>query len=176
MPDFARLKSPILISRKIWVVEKSWNFHTVNSHLGWEMIQSRRFCKLQADLISVSQQTAILVFQTRKKQFKEQFDCVKEISETFQCEEIWTYICRSHRRWPRCWRQLELYRLKIVKKIRQNTFENKFWKVKNRLLMPRMTFRVCPYWATSSMNDSRAWKRKSCVSVYQNSKPWYLND
>ena len=131
---------------------------------------------LQADFISVSQQTDILVFQTRKKQFKEQFDCVKEISETFQCEEIWTYICRSHRRWPRCWRQLELYRLKIVKKIRQNTFENKFWKVKNRLLMPRMTFRVCPYWATSSMNDSRAWKRKSCVSVYQKSRPWYLND
>ena len=43
---------------------------------------------LQADFISVSQQTDILVFQTRKKQFKEQFDCVKEISETFQCEEI----------------------------------------------------------------------------------------
>ena len=85
---------------------------------------------LQADFISVSQQTDILVFQTRKKQFKEQFDCVKEISETFQCEEIWTYICRSHRRWPRCWRQLELYRLKIVKKIRQNTIGNKFWKVK----------------------------------------------
>ena len=29
MADFALLKSPKLISRKIWVIEKSWNFHTV---------------------------------------------------------------------------------------------------------------------------------------------------
>ena len=29
MADFALLESPILISRKIWVIEKSWNFHTV---------------------------------------------------------------------------------------------------------------------------------------------------
>ena len=31
MSDFAILESPILISRKIWVVEKSWNFHTVRA-------------------------------------------------------------------------------------------------------------------------------------------------
>ena len=29
MADFALLNSPKLISRKIWVIEKSWNFHTV---------------------------------------------------------------------------------------------------------------------------------------------------
>ena len=29
MADFALLESPELISRKIWVIEKSWNFHTV---------------------------------------------------------------------------------------------------------------------------------------------------
>ena len=29
MADFALLESPKLISRKIWVTEKSWNFHTV---------------------------------------------------------------------------------------------------------------------------------------------------
>ena len=29
MADFALLESPKLISRKIWVIEKSWNFHTV---------------------------------------------------------------------------------------------------------------------------------------------------
>ena len=29
MADFARVESPKLISRKIWVIEKSWNFHTV---------------------------------------------------------------------------------------------------------------------------------------------------
>ena len=28
MADFALLKSPTLISRNIWVIEKSWNFHT----------------------------------------------------------------------------------------------------------------------------------------------------
>ena len=31
MTDFALLDSPKLISRKIWVIGKSWNFHTVNS-------------------------------------------------------------------------------------------------------------------------------------------------
>ena len=30
MTDIALLDSPKLISRKIWVTEKSWNFHTVN--------------------------------------------------------------------------------------------------------------------------------------------------
>ena len=30
MADFALLESPKLISRKIWVIEKSWNFHTVH--------------------------------------------------------------------------------------------------------------------------------------------------
>ena len=29
MADFALLESPKLISRKVWVIEKSWNFHTV---------------------------------------------------------------------------------------------------------------------------------------------------
>ena len=33
MADFALLESPKLISRKIWVIEKSWNFHTVNMYL-----------------------------------------------------------------------------------------------------------------------------------------------
>ena len=28
--DFAFLESPRMISHKIWVIEKSWNFHTVN--------------------------------------------------------------------------------------------------------------------------------------------------
>ena len=31
---FELLVSPKLISRKIWVTEKLWNFHTVQSHLG----------------------------------------------------------------------------------------------------------------------------------------------
>ena len=30
MADFALVESPKLISRKIWVIEKSWNFDTVN--------------------------------------------------------------------------------------------------------------------------------------------------
>ena len=29
MADFVLLKSPTLISRKIWMIEKSWNFHSV---------------------------------------------------------------------------------------------------------------------------------------------------
>ena len=33
MADFTLLDSPNLISRKIWVMEKSWNFHTVGRYL-----------------------------------------------------------------------------------------------------------------------------------------------
>ena len=31
MADFTLVESPNLISRQIWVIEKSWNFHTVNN-------------------------------------------------------------------------------------------------------------------------------------------------
>ena len=33
MADFALLESPKLISRKIWVIQKSWNFRTLNEKL-----------------------------------------------------------------------------------------------------------------------------------------------
>ena len=33
--DFSLQKSPQLITRKIWVIEKSWNFHTVVGSLFW---------------------------------------------------------------------------------------------------------------------------------------------
>ena len=35
MADFALLETPKLISRKIWVIEKAWNFHTVPYLLSW---------------------------------------------------------------------------------------------------------------------------------------------
>ena len=34
MADFALLDSSTLISRKIWEIEKSWNFHTVYVRVG----------------------------------------------------------------------------------------------------------------------------------------------
>ena len=33
MADFALVESPKLISRKIWMIEKSWNFHTVSEKI-----------------------------------------------------------------------------------------------------------------------------------------------
>ena len=45
MADFALLESPKLISRKIWVIEKLWNFHTVpilaNFNLGHPVSESQ---------------------------------------------------------------------------------------------------------------------------------------
>ena len=34
MADFALLEPPNLISRKIWVIEKMWKFHTVDQYAG----------------------------------------------------------------------------------------------------------------------------------------------
>ena len=44
MADFAPLESPQLISRKIWMMEKLWNFHTV--------LLSRNFCQPKFELQS----------------------------------------------------------------------------------------------------------------------------
>ena len=52
--DFALLESQKLISRKIWVIEKSWNFHTVKLHYITALLQEKLFWWLKKKLVSVT--------------------------------------------------------------------------------------------------------------------------
>ena len=81
MADFAllQIQSPKLISRKIWVIEKSWNFHTVGN----------RHFMLRCLLLGVGRELSRLDFST--------FSCENLISfpsrlEIFKKLKIWNCL------------------------------------------------------------------------------------
>ena len=58
--DFALLESPKLISCKIWVIQKSWNFHTVAS-------------KIFENLVTKSQCGSFMIYQSLRLYMKSIF-------------------------------------------------------------------------------------------------------
>ena len=60
MADFALLESQKLISRKIWVLEKSWYFHSVEINIVWNFIITQWVVTLKSYFAYVSSTSTTL--------------------------------------------------------------------------------------------------------------------